>query len=235
MKKSSLSVVIPAYNEEVSLGYVLKDTLQDLPKHFKDFEIIVVDGGSTDATPQIADIYAKKSKQVKVIHQPNQGYNKAMIAGIKIAKKDYVAYMQADGQTLIRDMEKCFDVMKDYDLILGVRGNRLDYSLYRYILSYGCWALYRILFGITYEDVHWVYIWKTKEVQKLNLDQAAGLFLLVESLIKFKRMGLKIGEAPAPYRSRFGGDVKNTSLPVVWNTLTSIFRLWFQIILGTLS
>lgn len=232
MKRPSFSIVIPAYNEEESLGYVLRDTLKDLPKAVRDYEIIIVDDGSTDKTPQIASSFAKKNKHVRVIRQPNSGFNKAMITGLRAAKKEYVAYMHAGGQELMRDMINCVKIMHDYDLVLGIRGKRIDYTQYRLLLSYGCLVLYRILFGITYEDVHWVYIWKTKEVQKLKLDPKGGIFLLVESLVKFKRKGLTVAEASAPYRPRYGGDNKNTSLKVVWRTFISMLKLWWKMKTG---
>lgn len=231
-KSSSLSIIIPAYNEQESLGYVLTDTLKDLPKAIKDYEVIVVDDGSSDSTPLIADSFAKKNKHVRVIHQSNGGFNKAMITGLKSAKKKHVVYMHAGGQDLIRDMVNCIRIMSNYDLVLGVRGKRIDYNFYRLLLSYGCLILYRILFGITYEDVHWVYIWRTKEIQKLKLDQKGGIFLLVESLVKFKRKGLEIAEAPAPYRPRYGGDNKNDSIKVVWRTLNSMVKLRWKIATG---
>lgn len=226
----SLSIVIPAYNEEESLGYVLTDTLKDLPKVVADYEVIVVDDGSTDKTLHIADSFSKKNKHVRVIHQQQGGFDKAMISGLRNAKKEYVAYMHAGGQDLIRDMINCIKIMQNYDLVLGIRGKRIDYNLYRMLLSYGALIFYRILFGITYEDVHWVYIWRTRQVQKLRLDPRGGVFLLVESLIKFKRKGLKIGEASAPYRPRYGGDNKNTNLAVVWRTFVSMLSLWWKIV-----
>lgn len=226
----SLSIVIPAYNEEESLGYVLADTIRDLPKHVKDYEVIVVDDGSSDGTLQTANSFAKRNRRLRVIHRAtNGGFNKAMITGLKAAKKDYVAYMQADGQDLIRDMVNCFRIMDKYDLVLGIRGKRIDYNLYRLVLSYGCSILYRVLFGITYEDVHWVYVWKTKEVQKLKFDSKGGIFLLVESLIKFEKKELAVGQVSSPYRPRYAGANKNTNLKVVWETFVSILRLWWKL------
>ena len=224
----SLSIVVPAYNEEESLGYLLKDTLRSLPGIVDNYEIIVVDDGSNDKTPQIADSFAKKSKRVRVIHQKNRGFNKAMITGLRAARKKYVAYMHAGGQELIRDMVNCIKIMPQYDLVLGIRGKRIDYNFYRLLLSYGTLITYRLLFGITYEDVHWVYIWKTKEIKSLKLDPNGGIFLLVESLIKFRQKGLRIGQALAPYRPRYGGDNKNTSFRVVWRTAVSMMRVWWK-------
>ncbi len=228
----SLSIIIPAFNEEESLGYVLNDTIKDLPKVSKDFEIIIVDDGSKDKTRQIADSFAKRNRRVRLIHQANGGFNKAIITGLKAAKKNYVAYMQADGQDLIRDMVNCFKIMENFDLVLGVRGKRIDYNLYRLILSYGAWLLYRVLFGITYEDVHWIYVWETSEVQKLRLDPDGGMFVLVESLVKFQKKGLKIGEASSPYRPRYGGINKNDNHKVIIKTFISMIKLWYKIVTG---
>lgn len=232
MRKPSLSIIIPVYNEEQSLKYILNDTVENLPKLVRNFEIIVVDDGSKDKTRQIIRLFAEKFSKVRVIRQKHSGFNKALLVGIKEAKKDYVAYMQGDGQDLVRDMVNCFRIMDQYDLVLGARGKRIDYDFYRFLLSYGGLLLYRFLFNINYEDVHWVYVWKTKEIQKLKLDPDGGMFILVESLIKFRRKGLKIGEAASPYRPRFAGASKNTSSGVVIKTLLSILKLEWKILTG---
>lgn len=231
-RESSLSIVIPAYNEEESLGFVLEDTLRELPKYFSEYEIIVVDDGSTDKTGEIADLFAKKSKHVKVIHQINGGYNKAMVVGLKAATKDYVGYMQADGQNQVKDFEACYKLLPDFDLVLAGRGNPSDYNLLRLFFHYGGFVLYYILFGLTYNDPHWVYFWKTKEVQKFELDPQGGVFLLVESLVRFRRKNLKIVEVKSVYRPRIGGYQKAIKLKVIVKTLKSVFRLWWQIVTG---
>lgn len=228
----SISIAIPAYNEEENIEAVVKDTLINLPKYFKTYEVIVIDDGSTDSTGEILDRLAKKNKRLKIIHQKNGGYNKAMQTGLSAAKNDYVAYMQADGQNKISDLKKCFQIMDHYDLVLGDRGNRLDYSPYRLILSHGFLIMLWTLFGIKYHDVNWLYIWKTKEIQKLKLDPNGGVFILVESLVKFRRAGLKIGEAPAPYRSRQGGQAKNMRFKVVRNTFISAMKLKWALMQG---
>jgi len=230
MEKDSLSIVIPVYNEEQSIGYVLDDALSGLPKIIRNFEIIVVDDGSKDKTNQIVKEVAKKNKRVLLIHQKHAGFNKALLTGIKSATKNHVAHMQGDGQDLVRDMINCFKIMDQYDLVLGIRGRRIDYDFYRFLLSYGGMLLYRLLFNIKYEDVHWVYVWKTEELKKLKLDSRGGMFILVETLIKFREKGLKIGEATSPYRPRYAGASKNTDTKVVLKTLKSMMKIWWKMV-----
>jgi len=227
--KHSISIAIPAYNEEENIEWVIKDTLKSLPKYFKDYEVIVVNDGSTDKTGEISDRLAKRRPHLTVINQENGGYSKAMLTGIQAATKDYVAYMPADGQFLIEDMRHCFEVMDGADLILGYRGGRPDYNTKRMIFSYGYLTLLTILFDIKYMDVGWVNIWDTKKVQKLKLTCAEGIFVLTEIVVRFMEKGYKVIEAPSYYHVRHAGEVKNAKLSVVAKTFISAFKLWLEI------
>lgn len=228
--KNSISIAIPAYNEEENMKLVLTDTLKNLPRYFKDYEIIVIDDGSTDNTGKIADkIASKNSKTIKVIHQKNQGYSKAMLTGIKASKKDFVAYMPADGQFMVQDMRHCFEVLDQADLVLGYRGGRTDYATRRIFFSYGYLLLLLSLFDIKYMDVGWVNIWRTKKVQKTKLKAVGGIFVLTEILIRFRQKKYRIVEAPSYYHPRLSGEVKNAKLKVVMSTFVSALKLWFEI------
>lgn len=213
---------------------MVKDTLKQLPQYFRDFEIIIVNDGSTDKTGKIADKLAHKSNKIRVVHQQNEGYSGAMLAGIKTAKKEFVAYMPADGQFLIDDMRHCFEVMEKNDLVLGYRGGRSDYTTRRVIFSYVFLLLLLILFDIKYMDVGWVNIWRTKEVQKLKLNAVGGIFVLTEILVRFQKKGLKIAEAPSYYRPRKSGEVKNAKFKVAFLTFLNAMKLWLEINLKNL-
>lgn len=227
--KYSLSIAIPAYNEEENIKLVVTDALKKLPKYFRDWEIIVVDDGSTDKTGEIVDKLVAKNKNLRVIHQKNGGYSSAMLAGIKAAKKEFVAYMPADGQFMVDDMKHCFEIFSGADLILGYRGGRTDYATKRIFFSYGYLLLLLILFDIKYMDVGWVNIWRTNKVQRLKLTCAEGIFILTEILVRFKRKGLNIVEAPSYYHPRISGEVKNAKWKVVFKTFKSAFKLWLEL------
>lgn len=228
-KFQNITIIIPAFNEEENIAYVVKDTIKNLPKYFRDYEIIIVDDGSTDKTGEIAKRLAKRNKRLRVIHQKNSGYSGAMLTGIKIATKDYIAYLPADGQFLISDMRHCFEEIGKADLILGYRGGRQDYTTRRVIFSYGYLLLLLLLFDIKYMDVGWVNIWKTSRVQGMKLTCSQGIFILTEILVRIKRKGLKIVEAPSYYHPRLGGEVKNAKFKVVFKTFLSALKLWREI------
>lgn len=232
-KYPSISIAIPAYNEEENIQWIVKDTLKELPLYFKDYEIIIVDDGSTDKTGIIADKLQSAYPEVKVIHQKNGGYSQAMLTGIKAAKKQFVAYMPADGQFLISDMRHCFEVMKNNDLILGYRGGRSDYSTRRVIFSYIFLLILLILFDIKYMDVGWVNIWRTKKVQALKLSAIGGIFILTEIVVRFKKKGYKIIEAPSYYRPRKSGEAKNASFKVAISTFLNALKLWLSLFFKT--
>ncbi len=230
-KNHSISIVIPAYNEEESIVWVLKDTLKTLPKYFKDFEIIVLDDGSTDKTAKITDRFAAISRNLRAIHQPNGGFSKAMLAGIKAAKKEFVAYMPADGQFLVEDMRHCFEVMESNDMVLGYRGGRPDYTTKRMIFSFGYLLLLTLLFNIKFMDVGWVVIWRTQKVKRLKLTATGGIFILTETVVRFQKAGHKIAEAPSYYHVRKAGEVKNAKMKVIWSTLLSALKLKWELLL----
>lgn len=222
----SISIVIPAFNEEENLKWVVENILSDAPLYLNEFEIIIVDDGSKDNTGKIADALGKKDKRIYVIHQINKGYAEAMLAGIKEAKKEFVAYLPADGQFLLKDMQFCLPYMNEADLILGARGSRADYTLYRLILSYTYLILLKMFFNINFQDVNWLNIWKTKEIKNLKIS-SRGIFLLAEIVIRFQKKGLRVIEAPSFYRPRRGGQAKNAKLSIAFKTFMDTLKFWF--------
>lgn len=231
----SLTIAIPAYNEQENIEWVVKETLKELPKYFTDYEVLIVDDGSHDKTPEILDKLARAHKNVRVIHQPNGGYSNAMWTGIRAATKEFVAYMPADGQYLVRDMAKMYPFISNSDIVLGYRGIRKDYNLYRKILSYGYLIFLWLAFGISVKDLNGPTIWRTSEVKKLKTIysiNSKGVFILAEIVARFKKRNLRMSEAPSVYRSRRSGTVKNTKFRVVKDTFVDALKVWWKILKG---
>lgn len=90
---SSISVIIPAYNAEKTLMRCLDSVLRQT---FEDFEVIVIDDGSTDGTSALCNAYSNKDTRIKVIRQTNQGANVSRSIGLKRSQGKYVLQIDAD-------------------------------------------------------------------------------------------------------------------------------------------
>lgn len=97
---NKISVIIPVYNSEKFLDACIDSIVKQT---YQNFEIILVDDGSTDDSPSLCDQYAAQDKRIKVIHQDNQGVSAARNNGLDLATGDLVSFIDSD-DTLDEDM-----------------------------------------------------------------------------------------------------------------------------------
>jgi len=116
----NISVVVPVYNE----GEAVKEVINELQKQIKrvdiEYEIIVVDDGSNDNTKEVLKSLNKENIRI-ITHPENMGYGEAILTGIKNAKYEYVATIDADGSYLAEDLVKLISEIERYDLVIGAR------------------------------------------------------------------------------------------------------------------
>ncbi|MDO8619167.1 MAG: glycosyltransferase family 2 protein [Candidatus Daviesbacteria bacterium] len=227
----SLSVVIPAYNEGGNLTNLVQETFADAKKLTNDFEIIVVNDGSSDNTGLVADKLAKTYKHVRVIHHnKNQGLARAVWTGIKSANKEIILYIEGDGQQPLKDQLKLLEKIKNADVVLGVRGKRIDYNLFRKILSYGYLFLLRLFFNLKFKDVNWSQAYRRKIFEKIELKSITPFFS-TEVAIRASRQGFRVEEAPSTYKPRENGS---SSLGNI-STAYKMFKEMIMLRLGLLD
>ena len=118
-----LSVIVPVYNVEEYLPTCIESILNQT---FKDFEVILVDDGSTDESGQICDEYAKKDERVKVIHKENGGLSDARNVGLLSSKGKYIAFVDGDDFIIETAFEKLMRKITIYDAEIVV-GNEVRY------------------------------------------------------------------------------------------------------------
>ena len=98
-----VSVILAAYNAETFLPAALESVLS---QSFRDFEVLLIDDGSTDATPTIADSFASRDNRIRVIHQKNQGLAMSLNRGLELARGEFIARMDADDECLPERFER---------------------------------------------------------------------------------------------------------------------------------
>jgi glycosyltransferase involved in cell wall biosynthesis len=118
-ENQSLSIIIPAFNEQNVIGQVIRDLLNFLNSNRLQAEIIVVNDGSKDRTGQILEQFRD---QIKVIHHPyNKGYGAALKTGMRAARHDWILWLDGDGQHIPSEINKLLPYINQYDMIVGQR------------------------------------------------------------------------------------------------------------------
>ena len=152
--KPGLSVFFPAYNDSGTIASLVITALQAARELTSDFEVIIVNDGSADATAQIADELARTYPQVRVVHHPrNRGYGGALRSGFEAATRDLVFYTDGDAQYDPKEMAVLWAAFNDeVDLVNGYKISRSD-PLGRIIIGKIYHHTMRLLFGFTIRDV----------------------------------------------------------------------------------
>jgi len=202
-----ISVVIPAYNEEENVPRLYEKLKKVLEALGEDYEIIFVDDGSTDKTPEILKELAEKDSRVKVIRfKRNYGQTAAMYAGFEHAKGDVIITMDADLQNDPEDIPKLLEKMKEgYDIVSGWRKDRKDPFLSRKLPStIANWVISKVT-GVHLHDYGCTLkAYKADVAKRYRLYGDMHRFLPALA----KRFGAKIAEIPVKHHPRLYGKSK---------------------------
>src|SRR5438552_986413 len=154
VRLSSLSAFFPAHNEEENLVPMAAALLSILPAVADEWELVVVDDGSEDATGRLADELAARHPRVRAVHhRTNRGYGAAVRSGLAAARYDYVFFTDGDHQFDVRQIVRLIPALDRADAVVGYREHRSDPALRR--LNAAGWnLLVRVLLGLPVRDVN---------------------------------------------------------------------------------
>jgi glycosyltransferase involved in cell wall biosynthesis len=221
-----LSVFLPSHNEEGNVERVVAGYLAELPRVAGDYEVIVVDDGSSDRTGEIADRLAAADVHVKVVHHPtNRGYGGAVISGIRAATLPYVLLSDGDGQFDPADVELMIPFVPEYDVVAGHRAHRAD-GLIRRFNGMAWTTLVRILLGITISDIDCGFkLFKREKLDGMEL-RAHGAMISTELMARLSGRGAKVKEVDVAHLPRLTGEQSGASLKVVMRAFKELFALY---------
>ncbi len=229
MIDSMLSLILPAYNEEANIEIVVNEALEELPKNFARYEVIVVDDGSKDQTPQMADrLAAAHPDKVRVIHHnPNKGYGAALTTGFRAAKGDYMMFMDSDRQFKPEDLQLLAPYVGKADIIAGYRKKRND-PFYRFWIGYTFNTIVTILFGIHLRDIDCGFkIFKADVLRNMKLT-SPGALINTEIHAKAQRQGRSIIEVGVNHYARLVGEQSGASVRVIARAMRETIALWWR-------
>ena len=224
----ALSLFFPAHNEAENIEALVAEALDALPDLAGEFEVIAVDDGSRDATPQIADRLAAADPRVRVVHhQVNQGYGAALRSGFRAARYDLVCFIDGDRQFKVADIARLLERMTGpdaTDVVLGYRLKRADpFIRLAYARAYRL-AL-RIFFRLKVRDPDCACkLFRRAALQDIRLE-SDGAFLSAELLIKLRARGRRLAEVGVPHYPRTAGTPSGANPKVVLRAVRDFWRL----------
>jgi len=225
MEKVSLSVFFPCYNEEKNIGTLLDKTLEFIPTIASDYEIIVVDDGSSDGTLKIAQSYSIKNPQIKVVrHETNKGYGAALKTGFEHSEKDYIFFTDGDNQFEISELTRFLPYLRDFDIVAGYRIKRRD-NFQRRLNAKSFRLLVQVLFGLKITDLNCAFkIFKREVVKNLEI-KSSGAFINAEVLIRAMKKGYKMKEVGVNHYPRQWGTQTGAHPKVILRAFKELFEL----------
>ncbi len=226
---AELSWFFPAHNEEANVEGLVEEALAALPALAERFEIVIVDDGSRDRTPALADSLAAANPEiVRVVHHPtNYGYGAALRSGFGAARFSLIAFTDGDRQFKVADVGRLTARLAESDgpdIVVGYRIHRAD-PLVRTVYARLYRLANRIFFGLRVRDVDCACKLLRREVLRGVRVESGGAFFSAELLIKLRARGARIAEVGVPHYPRTAGSPTGAKPSVVWRAVKDFWSL----------
>lgn len=224
----SLSMVVPAFNEEELVEEFLEKSVRDLAAVSDDWEIVLVDDGSTDRTLELAQKFAESHPQVQIVHlEKNLGNGANVEVGFRHATKDVVFNNTVDAFFNTEDLKWILPYLERYDSLSGCRTDLSANNMYQKILTLGNLTLIRTLFPVKLKAYQTVQFHRRELFDQIRIEGRSS-FVSPELLIKAHYLGYSIGEVEVVFHPRLKGTAKGGGLKHVLRTMRDVFRFWFK-------
>ncbi|MFH1191190.1 MAG: glycosyltransferase family 2 protein [Candidatus Omnitrophota bacterium] len=227
----SLSVILPLYNEAANIKNLVNDLISHIKKYNIDFEILLINDGSTDISKSIMESLIDQQQMVQIIsHDRNKGYGSAIQSGINKAQNGWALIMDGDGQFKINELSAFWDKRSFYNIILGYRQKRND-NAYRNLLGKlgNLMANFFLKTNIFIKDINCGFkLFKLKELKTAPLASTGGIinFEILYWLLKHNRT---VAQLPVIHYQRKTGRATGGRL----KTIIIIIKEFIQLMLKT--
>lgn len=224
---SELSIVVPALNEEAFIEKTVTEILSAARDIFNRFEVILVNDGSTDKTPEIMDRMERENPEVRVIHHSTpQGVGLAFWEGIDAAQYVYLTLIPGDNAFNIDGLKRMFDAVGSADLIVTYRQNATHArTAFRIFLSKLFRLFVIILSGYRLRDFYSAEVYPVASVRDLKI-RPAGYTYQIETLVYLLSRGVSYVEVPALLNLR---ETRNSQV-FKWKTVREVWKLYWRLL-----
>ena len=228
-----ISITVPVYNEENAIANNLRVLTNFMDGYEKNYEIVVVDDGSSDNTADIVKRVANTNRKIRLVrHAKNLGVGAALITGLKNSKGDVIISIDSDLTYGPENFPVLVNALKekDADIVIGtpfMKGYDKEIPFLRRVLSRGANYLDKLVFGLNFSTPTCIFrAWRKKTAKdvKITFNRFEGVS---ESAVDAFRKGYKIIEIPVRYRMKAGRVSKMRVGSEITKHLKMIYRLRF--------
>jgi glycosyltransferase involved in cell wall biosynthesis len=228
----SISVFFPAYNDGGTIASMVIAALLTLRDLTNDYEVIIVNDGSQDYTPEILDELARVYTQVRVVHHAkNRGYGGALRSGFTGASKELVFYTDGDAQYDVRELKVLYAALTEgVDMVNGYKISRAD-PWYRIVIGRIYHWVAKLSFGLRLRDVDCDFRLMRRTIfDRVQLESNSGV-ICVEMMKKIQDAGFVIAEVPVSHYHRAYGHSQFFNFARIFRVGRDLIRLWLRLVL----
>ena len=228
---SSVTAFFPAFNDGGTIPTMVLRALQTLPEVTDDYEVVVIDDGSTDDTGRLLDELAQRYSRLRVIHRTDpSGYGGVLRAGFAAATKDWIFYTDGDAQYDARELALLAWAAGDgVDMVNGYKIKRHD-PFHRVVVGLAYQYFVKLLFGLTIRDVDCDFRLMRRSIfDRVTLESTTGT-ITFEMVKKIQDAGYRIVEVPVHHWYRQYGQSQFFNFPRVARTLLALLGGWWRLV-----
>jgi len=228
----SITAFFPCYNDAGTIASMVALMDLTLRKLTDDYEILVIDDGSSDHSQEILKECESRYERLKVIfHEKNKGYGGALKTGFYSATKEWIFYTDGDFQYDVSEISKLIpEVKDDIDIVNGYKISRSD-PFHRKIIGRTYHLIMKLMFGFKLKDVDCDFRLIRRSVfDKIKLEYNSGI-ICVEMIKKIQDAGFHFAEVPVHHFFRSYGKSQFFNVKRIYHVGKDILKLWWKLVI----
>jgi glycosyltransferase involved in cell wall biosynthesis len=223
-KLSSVSLIIPAYNDEETVGRLIDDADTLLSQVCSDYEIVLVNDGSKDRTLSVIQSRVDTNPRVRLInHEHNKGFGYTIRELYLAGNKELIFSLPGDYQYAPKEILQMAKGLRDHDFVIGLRVNRND-PFRRKMQSRVYNLMLRTFYGHKHKDVNSIKLFRRSILDKIEL-LSYSPFVDAELCIRAERAGFRVIEIPIEHLPRMTQGASGGKFSVIWETFSDLFKM----------
>jgi glycosyltransferase involved in cell wall biosynthesis len=226
---TTLSVIIPALNEEGNLEAAVRSVLAAIGVRFHDFELLLFDDGSTDRTGEIADRLATENGHIRVIHNgTNRGFGYNYTRGVQLSKMEFVTMFPGDNEIPTSAIQGILAAVGSADIVIPYISTPEVRPWSRRLVSRCFVGLLNALFGLRLRYYNGPCVHRRVRLQSVPM-RTHGFAYMASILVRLIRSGCTYVEVPMPLQPRRHGRTKAFRVKNIVSVLSALAELFWDV------